>query len=112
MGLWKGPGRAAEQDQRFGVKEPMLLPLPPLRFHSQLLSLTARLCFLKQTFERAVSGFGSMPLHFGNPLLSINGGMWTIDGHNGQVWQPYWRANLWRDWGAETTTLFGIDRCR
>jgi outer membrane autotransporter protein len=35
--------------------------------------------------------------------------MWTIDGYNGQVWQPYVRANLWRDWGAEATTLFGID---
>ena len=50
-----------------------------------------------------------MPLRFGNPLLSINGGMWTIDGDNGQVWQPYGRANLWRDWGAEATTMFGID---
>ena len=45
-------GEAAEQDQRFAVKEPMSLPLPSLRLHSQLLSLTARLCFLKQTFER------------------------------------------------------------
>jgi outer membrane autotransporter protein len=25
------------------------------------------------------------------------------------VWQPYVRANLWRDWGAEATTLFGGD---
>jgi outer membrane autotransporter protein len=35
--------------------------------------------------------------------------MWTIDGYNGQVWQPYGRVNLWRDWGAEATTMFGID---
>jgi outer membrane autotransporter protein len=35
--------------------------------------------------------------------------MWTIDGYNGQVWQPYGRVNLWRDWGAEATTTFGID---
>ena len=36
-------------------------------------------------------------------------GMWTIIGENGQVWQPYVRANVWRDWGAEATTTFGID---
>jgi hypothetical protein len=35
--------------------------------------------------------------------------MWTIDGYNGQVWRPYGRVNLWRDWGAEATTMFGID---
>ena len=26
---------------------------------------------------------------------------WTIATAGGQVWQPYLRANLWRDWGAE-----------
>jgi hypothetical protein len=25
---------------------------------------------------------------------------------SGQVWQPYVRANLWRDWGAQATTTF------
>jgi hypothetical protein len=24
----------------------------------------------------------------------------------GQVWQPYLRANLWRDWGADANTVF------
>ena len=24
----------------------------------------------------------------------------------GQVWQPYLRANLWRDWGAEANTVY------
>lgn len=37
-------------------------------------------------------------------------GQWTIVSENGQVWQPYVRANLWRDWGAEATTTFGIDQ--
>jgi Autotransporter beta-domain len=36
-------------------------------------------------------------------------GQWTIPGPNGQVWQPYVRANVWRDWSAEATTTFGID---
>jgi outer membrane autotransporter protein len=37
-------------------------------------------------------------------------GQWTIVSENGQVWQPYARANLWRDWGAEATTMFGVDQ--
>jgi len=36
-------------------------------------------------------------------------GRWTIVGPNGQVWLPYVRANVWRDWDATATTMFGID---
>jgi outer membrane autotransporter protein len=37
-------------------------------------------------------------------------GRWTIVSDGGHVWQPYVRANLWRDWGAQATTTFsGID---
>jgi outer membrane autotransporter protein len=31
---------------------------------------------------------------------------WTIATAGGQVWQPYLRANLWRDWGAEVDTVY------
>jgi outer membrane autotransporter protein len=31
---------------------------------------------------------------------------WTVLTAGGQVWQPYLRANLWRDWGAEANTVF------
>jgi outer membrane autotransporter protein len=31
---------------------------------------------------------------------------WTIATAGGQVWQPYLRANLWRDWGAEANTVY------
>ena len=37
-------------------------------------------------------------------------GLWTIVSDNSQVWQPYARANLWRDWDAGATTTFGIDQ--
>jgi outer membrane autotransporter protein len=37
-------------------------------------------------------------------------GQWTVTGANGMVWQPYVRANVWRDWGAEANTTFGIDQ--
>ena len=37
-------------------------------------------------------------------------GRWTIAGDSGEVWQPYVRANLWRDWGAQATTVYsGVD---
>ena len=37
-------------------------------------------------------------------------GKWTIVGDDGQVWQPYVRANLWRDWGARATAIYsGVD---
>ena len=31
---------------------------------------------------------------------------WTIVTAGGQVWQPYLRGNLWRDWGAEANTVY------
>ncbi|MCP3720534.1 autotransporter outer membrane beta-barrel domain-containing protein [Paraburkholderia sp. CNPSo 3281] len=38
-------------------------------------------------------------------------GQWTIERANGQVWQPYLRANIWRDWGAHATTVYaGADQ--
>lgn len=36
-------------------------------------------------------------------------GKWTISDPAGRVWQPYVLANVWRDWGANATTMFGID---
>ena len=33
-------------------------------------------------------------------------GQWTIPGDNGLVWQPYVRANIWRDWGGDASTTF------
>ena len=31
---------------------------------------------------------------------------WTIVTGGGQVWQPYLRANLWRDWGADSNAVY------
>ena len=37
-------------------------------------------------------------------------GRWTIVSDSGQVWQPYERTNLWRDWGARATAIYsGVD---
>ncbi len=35
---------------------------------------------------------------------------WSIVDAQGTLWPPYTRANVWRDWGAEATTTFGIDQ--
>jgi outer membrane autotransporter protein len=31
---------------------------------------------------------------------------WTITTAGGQVWQPYLRGNLWRDWGAQANAVY------
>lgn len=34
--------------------------------------------------------------------------MWTVTSANRTAWQPCVRATVWRDWGAETNTTFGV----
>ena len=33
-------------------------------------------------------------------------GKWTVATAGDQVWQPYLRANLWQDWGAEANAVY------
>jgi outer membrane autotransporter protein len=33
-------------------------------------------------------------------------GQWSIPGSYGELWQPYVRGDLWRDWGGGATTSF------
>ena len=86
---------------------PIPLPLGP-RF---VLEPQAQIIWQQVAFNQANDGLGPVGLGTTSGPTGRVGlrGMWTIDGYNGQVWQPYVRANLWRDWGAEATTLFGID---
>lgn len=36
---------------------------------------------------------------------------WTLVNAQGQEWQPYLRANFWRDWGGDATTVYsGVDQ--
>jgi outer membrane autotransporter protein len=86
---------------------PIPLPLGP-RF---VLEPQAQIIWQQVSFKQANDGLGPVGLGTTSGPTGRVGlrGMWTIDGYNGQVWQPYARANLWRDWGAEATTLFGID---
>jgi outer membrane autotransporter protein len=63
------------------------------------------------SFKQADDGLGPVALGKTSGLTGRLGlrGMWTIVGENGQVWQPYARANVWQDWGAQATTMFGGD---
>ena len=86
---------------------PIPLPLGPLF----VLEPEAQIIWQQVSFNQANDGLGPVALGTTSGATGRLGlrGMWTIIGENGQVWQPYARANVWRDWGAEATTTFGID---
>jgi outer membrane autotransporter protein len=86
---------------------PIPLPLGP-RF---VLEPQAQIIWQQVAFLDSNDGVGSVALGSTSGLTGRLGvrGAWTIVGDNGEVWQPYVRANLWRDWGAQATTSFGID---
>ncbi len=87
---------------------PVPLPFGP-RF---VLEPQAQIIWQRVTFGQANDGLGLVSLGSTSGSTGRVGvrGQWTIVSENGQVWQPYVRANLWRDWGAEATTTFGIDQ--
>ena len=87
---------------------PVPLPLGP-RF---VLEPQAQIIWQQVRFDQANDGLGPVSLGSTSGASGRLGvrGQWTIVSENGQVWQPYVRANLWRDWGAEATTTFGIDQ--
>lgn len=71
----------------------------------------AQLVWQHVSFDDASDGLGVVALGTTSGTSGRIGlrGKWTIvDG--AKVWQPYFRINLWRDWGAEATAVYsGID---
>jgi outer membrane autotransporter protein len=63
------------------------------------------------SFNNADDGLGPVALGTTSGASGRLGlrGKWTISDSAGRVWQPYVLANLWRDWGANVNTMFGID---
>jgi outer membrane autotransporter protein len=86
------------------------IPLSPdPRF---VLEPQAQIIWQQVSFKQADDGLGPVALGKTAGLTGRLGlrGVWTIvGGDNGQVWQPYARANVWQDWGAQATTMFGVD---
>jgi outer membrane autotransporter protein len=87
---------------------PIPLPLGP-RF---VLEPQAQIIWQQVSFRDGNDGLGPVGLGSTGGSTGRLGvrGLWTIVSDRGQVWQPYASANLWRDWGAEATTTFGIDQ--
>ena len=68
----------------------------------------AQIVWQQVSFDDANDGLGEVALGTTSGASGRIGlrGRWTIVSGSGQVWQPYVRANLWRDWGAQATTTF------
>ncbi|MBV8794724.1 MAG: autotransporter outer membrane beta-barrel domain-containing protein, partial [Hyphomicrobiales bacterium] len=62
----------------------------------------------KVSFRQDYDGLGNVALGDTTGPSGRMGlrGKWTIVTANDQVWQPYLRANLWRDWGADANTVY------
>jgi outer membrane autotransporter protein len=84
-------------------------PVPlPLLGPGFVLEPQAQIVWQSVSFDDANDGLGEVALGTTSGASGRVGlrGRWTIVGDSGQVWQPYVRANLWRDWGAQATTTF------
>jgi outer membrane autotransporter protein len=68
----------------------------------------AQIVWQRVSFDDANDGLGQVALGTTSGASGRIGlrGRWTVVSDSGQVWQPYVRANLWRDWGAQATTTF------
>jgi outer membrane autotransporter protein len=84
---------------------PIRLPLFGPGF---VLEPQAQIVWQRVSFDDANDGLGDVALGTTSGTSGRIGlrGRWTIVGDSGQMWQPYVRANLWRDWGAQATTVY------
>ena len=72
----------------------------------------AQIVWQRVSFDDANDGLGQVWLGTTSGASGRIGlrGKWTIVSDSGQVWQPYVRANLWRDWAARSTAIYsGVD---
>jgi outer membrane autotransporter protein len=86
---------------------PIPLPLGPrFVFEPQM-----QVIWQHVSFSGANDGLGPVDLGSTSGTTGRLGvrGRWSIDGRNGQVWEPYGRINLWHDWGGRATTVYGED---
>ncbi len=87
---------------------PIPLPWFGPRF---VLEPEGQIIWQRVSFDDANDGLGPVGLGTTSGASARLGlrGKWTINDPAGRVWQPYVLANVWRDWGANATTMFGID---
>jgi outer membrane autotransporter protein len=100
-----GFGFLTSLETGFPVRLPMFGP-------GFVLEPQAQIVWQRVSFDDANDGLGDVALGTTSGASGRIGlrGRWTIVSDSGQVWQPYVRANLWRDWGARATTTYsGVD---
>jgi outer membrane autotransporter protein len=100
-----GFGFLSSLETGYPVRLPMLGP-------GFVLEPQAQIVWQHVSFDDANDGLGAVALGTTSGTSGRIGlrGKWTIVSDSGQVWQPYVRANLWRDWGAQATTTYsGVD---
>jgi outer membrane autotransporter protein len=68
----------------------------------------AQLLWLRVAFSQGNDGSGEIGLDKTRGTSGRLGlrAKWTIETAGGELWQPYLRANLWEDWGAQARTTF------
>jgi outer membrane autotransporter protein len=90
------------------VGYPIPLSLGP-RF---ILEPQGQILWQHTSFRQAYDGLGEVGLGSTSGATGRLGlrAQSTIVTQNGQVWQPYVRANLWQNWGGAATTTFGVDQ--
>ena len=84
---------------------PVRLPIFGTGF---VLEPQAQIVWQRVSLEDASDRFGEVALGTTSGASGRIGlrGRWTVITDSGQVWQPYVRANLWRDWEAQATVTY------
>jgi len=88
---------------------PIALPWGP----GFVLEPQVQLIWQRVSLDTARDEFGYVALGSSSGTTARLGAraQWTLRQDNGDVWQPYVRANLWRDMGGESTPVYGgVDR--
>ncbi|CCE08850.1 exported hypothetical protein [Bradyrhizobium sp. STM 3843] len=99
-----GTGFASSLEAGYPISLPWFGP----RF---VLEPEGQIIWQRVSFDHANDGLGQVGLGTTSGASGRLGlrGKWTINDPAGRVWQPYALANVWRDWGANATTMFGAD---
>lgn len=88
------------------------IPLPPFG-PGFVLEPEAQIIGQHVQFDDTDDEFGDVALGTTDGATGRIGGRarWTLVSAQGQEWQPYLRANFWRDWGGDATTVYsGVDQ--
>ena len=83
-------------------------PIPLLFGPNFILEPQAQILWQHVSFDAADDGIGTIALGSSSGTTGRLGlrAQWTIPDAYGGVWQPYGRANVWRDWGGAAQTGF------